>query len=200
MILPCRTGLALAALLAASAAAHAQSRATFSDDVANAPARSLPGYRIGPEDLLDISVWKNEELTQTVQVRPDGKISLPLVHDVQASDLTPEQLRDALVKGYAKYFTEPEISVGVREVRSFKISVLGMVKTPGRYVLQSHTTILDALALAGGFSDFAKRDRIFVTRRGPNGPQRIHFDYLRVLDGNDSENFALVPGDIVIVP
>jgi polysaccharide export outer membrane protein len=157
-------------------------------------------YRIGPEDVLDISVWKNTELTQTVQVRPDGKISLPLVNDVQAAGLTPMELRGALAKGYATYFNQPEISIGVKEVRSIKVSVLGMVKTSGRYDLKSRATVLDALALAGGFSEFAKRDRIFVSRRDATGVKRLRFDYLKVLDGDDDENFQLLPGDIIIVP
>jgi polysaccharide export outer membrane protein len=150
--------------------------------------------------VLDISVWKNADLTQSVQVRPDGKISLPLLNDVQAAGLTPMQLRERLVKGYATYFTQPEISVGVKEVRSIKVSVLGMVKTPGRYDLKSQATVLEALALAGGFAEFAKRDRIFISRRDDAGVKRLHFDYLKVLDGDDNENFVLLPGDIVVVP
>jgi polysaccharide export outer membrane protein len=181
--------------------AVAQPNASLANDRSTAARNRVPDdYKIGPEDVLDISVWKNQELSQSVQVRPDGKISLPLVNDVQAAGLTPMQLRDVLVKGYAAYFTQPEISVGVKEVRSIKVSVLGMVKTPGRYDLKSRATVLEALALAGGFSEFAKRDRIFVSRRDDTGVKRLRFDYLKVLDGDDNENFLLLPGDIIIVP
>jgi polysaccharide export outer membrane protein len=145
-------------------------------------------------------VWKNADLIRTVQVRPDGKISLPLVNDVQAGDLTTMELRDVLSKGFAKYFTEPEVSVSVKEVHSLKVSVLGLVRAPGRYDLKSQATVLDALALAGGLGDFAKRDRIFVSRWDGTQWTRIVFNYSKVLDGDDQENFFVHRGDIIIVP
>ena len=157
-------------------------------------------YRIGPEDVLDVLVWKNVDLSHTVRVRPDGKISLPLVNDVEAAGLTPMALRDVLSKGYAKYFTDLEVSVDVREVHSLKVSVLGLVKSAGRYELKTQTTVLEALALAGGFAEFAKRDKIFVSRPEGASWKRIPFNYLKVLDGDDRENFFLRRGDIVIVP
>ncbi len=158
-------------------------------------------YRIGPEDVLDIAVWNNTAISRTVPVRPDGKISLPLLNDVQAAGLTPMQLRDVLTKTLAEYVPTPEISVIVREVRSFKVAVIGEIKTPGRYELKSRTTVLDVLAQAGSFSDFASRGRIFILR--PNGTtvKRIPFNYNKVIaaDG-EHENFFLQPGDIVVVP
>jgi polysaccharide export outer membrane protein len=159
-------------------------------------------YRIGPEDILDIQVWKEPDLTRTIQVRPDGKISLPLVNDVQAAGLSPMQLRAALTKGYSQFMTNPEVAVLVREVHSLKVSVLGAVKTPGRFDLRSDATVLDALAMAGGFTDYAKRDRIAVHRR--NGAI-VPFNYLRVLDTVvpgvvQKDNVMLQPGDIIIVP
>jgi len=157
-------------------------------------------YRIGPEDVLDILVWKNPDLTKTVQVRPDGKISLPLINDVQAADLTAMELREALLKSYAKYFSEPEISINIREIHSIKVSVLGLVKTPGRYELKSEATVLEALALAGGFGDFAKLDKVFVLRSDGAHWTRLPFNYSKVLDGDNRENFVLRRGDIVIVP
>ena len=114
-------------------------------------------YKIGPEDVLDIAVWSNTALSRTVPVRPDGKISIPLLNDVQAAGLTAMQLRDVLTKRLSEYVPTPEVSVIVREVRSFKVSVLGEIKTPGRYEIKSRTTILDILAQAGPFSDFASR-------------------------------------------
>src|SRR5437660_9568269 len=109
-----------------------------------------PGdYRIGPEDLLDIAVWNNTAISRAVPVRPDGKISLPLLNDVQAAGLTPMQLRDALTKKLVEYVPAPEVSVIVREVRSFTVSVIGELRNPGRYELRSRTTVLDVLARAG---------------------------------------------------
>lgn len=158
-------------------------------------------YRIGPEDLLDIAVWNNTAISRQVPVRPDGKISLPLLNDVQAGGLTPTQLRDLLAKRLAEYVPAPEVSVIVREVRSFKVSVIGEIKTPGRYELKSRTTVLDVLAQAGSFSDFASRGRIVVLRLNGATLKRIPFNYNKVVaaDG-EHENFYLQPGDIVVVP
>src|SRR3989449_3885009 len=158
-------------------------------------------YRIGPEDVLDISVWNNTALSRAVPVRPDGWISVPLLNDVQAAGLTPMQLRDVLTKRLAEYVPTPEVSVIVREVRSFKVSVIGEIKTPGRYELKSRTTVLDVLAQAGSFSDFAARGRIVVLRLNGQGMKRIPFNYNKVVaaDG-EHENFFLQPGDIIVVP
>jgi polysaccharide export outer membrane protein len=135
-----------------------------------------------------------------VAVRPDGKISVPLLNDLQAAGLTPMQLRDQLAKGYATYQPEPEVSVIVKEIHSIKVSVVGMVKTPGRYELKSQATVLEALALAGGFTDFAKLDRIVVFRKSGKDWYRLPFNYRKVVDWSEEENFMLQPGDIVIVP
>src|SRR5919197_3763539 len=166
------------------------------------PVQGCPAaYVIGPEDVLDISVWKNTDISRTVPVRPDGKISLPLLNDVQAAGLSPAQLRDVLMKRLADYMPSPEVSVIVREVHSFKVSVIGEVKTPGRYELKSRATVLDVLAQAGPFSDFASRGRIFVLRHDGTTMKRIPFNYNKVIaaDG-EHENFFLQPGDIVVVP
>src|SRR5213594_5060457 len=138
-------------------------------------------YRIGPEDVLDIAVWHNEAISRAVPVRPDGKISLPLLNEVQAAGLTPLQLRDVLVKRLADYMPSPEVSVIVREVHSFKVSVIGEIKTPGRYELKSRATVLDVLAQAGPFSDFATRGRIFVLRLNGTTMKRIPFNYNKVI-------------------
>jgi polysaccharide export outer membrane protein len=166
-----------------------------------APNLEVEQYKIGPEDTLEISIWKNPDLSRTVVVRPDGKISLPLVNDLQASGLTPLQLRDVLTKGYAAFQPEPEVAVIVREIHSIKVSVVGGVKTPGRYELKSQATVLEALALAGGFTDFAKRDQIFVLRRGPRTQSKVPFNYNRAASlTGEEENFFLQPGDIIVVP
>lgn len=158
-------------------------------------------YRIGPEDVLQISVWKNDAMSRTVPVRPDGKISLPLLNDVQAAGLTPMQLRDVLVKKMVVYIPTPEVSVIVTEVRSFKVSVIGEVSRPGRYELKSWTTVVDALAMVGGFSEFASRSRIVVLRPEGKTTKRIPFNYNKAItDGGEQENFYLSPGDMVVVP
>ena len=166
-----------------------------------AHAEDREDYEIGPEDVLDIAVWNNTAISRTVPVRPDGKISLPLLNDVQAAGFTPMLLRNVLIKKLAEYMPTPEVSIIVREVRSFKVSIIGEIKTPGRYEFKSRTTVLDALAQAGAFNEFAARTRIFVLR--PNGTtmKRIPFSYNKVVAANgEHENFYLEPGDIIVVP
>jgi polysaccharide export outer membrane protein len=156
-------------------------------------------YKIGPEDVLDISVWKTQELSRTVPVRPDGKVSLPLVNDIQAAGLTPSRLREELTRRLSEYVPSPEVAVIVREVHSAKVSVVGAVRSPGRYEVRSPATVLELIALAQGFTDFAARDRIVVLRQ--NGtPQRITFNYRKITDGADQDNFFVQAGDIIVVP
>ena len=152
-------------------------------------------YRIGVDDVLDINVWNVAEMQKTVPVRPDGKISLPLINDIVAAGLTPMELRDQLTKKISAYVQNPDVSVVVREIRSLKISVIGQVKTAGRYDIKGPATVLDALALAGGFTDFASRRKITIIRQS----QRIRFDYDAAI-ANAANNLAVKPGDIVVVP
>jgi len=165
------------------------------------PAISAEQYKIGPEDLIAVSVWKNDAMSRTVPVRPDGMISLPLLDDVQAAGLTPMQLRDVITKRLTDYMPAPEVSVIVNEVRSFKVSVIGEVGRPSRYELKSLTTVLDVLAQAGGFNQFANRSRIVILRPNGKGMTRIPFNYNKVIaSGGEEENFYLQPNDIVLVP
>ena len=154
----------------------------------------LPDYRIGVDDVLDIAVWNVAELQKTVPVRPDGKISLPLINDIVAAGLTPMELRNQLTKQMATFVQNPDVSVVVREIRSQKISVIGQVKTPGRYDLKGPATVLDALALAGGFTEFASRKNITILRAA----ERIRFNYDAAI--SRGENFNIKAGDIVVVP
>ncbi|NWF71545.1 MAG: polysaccharide biosynthesis/export family protein [Nitrospirae bacterium] len=164
-------------------------------------AQDVVDYRIGPEDVLDISVWNNVAISRTVPVRPDGKISLPLVNDVQAGGLTPNQLRSVLLKKLAEYVPSPEVSVIVREVHSFKVSVIGEVKKTGRHELKGRATVLDILAMAEGFGEFAGRGRIVVLRPEGKTMRQIPFNYNKVVSNNGAmENFFLQPGDIIVVP
>ncbi len=176
------------------------------------PAQSerCPGdYIIGLEDVLDIVVWNSPEISRAVPVRPDGKISLPLVDDVQAAGLTPMQLREILSQTLAAYIATPIVSVIVREIHSFKVTVIGEVKTPGRYELKSRATIVDVLAMAGGPTDYAARAKILVLRQQAGSTLQIPFtlDKLAAKSGppsNTSEpgsaNVCLMPGDIVLIP
>ena len=178
----------------------------------NTFASALGDYRIGPEDLLQISVWKNETMSRTVPVRPDGKITLPLLNDVQAAGLTPLELRDLLTQKLTDYIPSPEVSVIVMGIQSFKVSVLGEVLKPGRYELKSWSTVLDALALAGGFTPFAARAKVVILRPDGNAVKRIPFNYNKLISSegfldkllnpttNVQDNFYLQNGDIVLVP
>lgn len=158
-------------------------------------------YVIGPEDVLEIDVWNNTAISRTVPVRPDGKISLPLLNDVQAAGLTPMQLQAVLSKKLVEFIPTPQVSVIVREVNSFKVSVLGEVKKPGRYELKSRTTVLDLLAMAEGFTEFASRGRIIILRRDGAKTERIPFNYNAVVSADGkARNLVLEPGDIVLVP
>jgi polysaccharide export outer membrane protein len=165
------------------------------------PSRDEAGYRIGPEDLLQVSVWNNEAMSRTAPVRPDGKISLPLLNDVQAAGLTPMELRDDLMRRLVDYMPHPEVSVIVTDVRSFKVAVIGQGPKPDRYELKSSATVMDVLAMAGGFTEFASRSRIVVIRSDGGKTTRIPFDYEKVRAGDTRQlNFRLRPGDIVLVP
>ncbi|RPI57412.1 MAG: sugar ABC transporter substrate-binding protein [Acidobacteria bacterium] len=157
-------------------------------------------YRIGPEDLLDISVWKNPELSRTVPVRPDGKVSLPLVNDIVAAGLTPTALRQQLIDRLSEFIPAPEVAVIVREVHSMKVAVVGSVKTPGRYELRSAATVLEMIALAQGFTDFASRDRIVILREENGETKRIPFNYRKVASGDEQANLVVQSGDIIVVP
>jgi polysaccharide export outer membrane protein len=158
-------------------------------------------YRIGPEDLLQISVWKNDVMSRTVPVRPDGKISLPLLNDVEAAGHTPMELRDLLVEKLAEYMPSPEVSVIILEPRSFKVSVLGEVPKPGRYELKSQATVLDVLALAGGLNQFASRRGIVILRPNGQANLRLPFNYNKAISaGGEKENFLVRPGDVIVVP
>jgi polysaccharide export outer membrane protein len=163
--------------------------------------RSAPPdvYRIGPEDVLAISVWKNGDLTRQVAVRPDGKISLPLLNDVQAAGLSALELRDVLTQKLGAYMSNPEVSVIVSDIRSFKVSIIGEVGRTGRFELRSWTTVLDLLAQAGGFTQFASRSKIVILQPDGKTVKRIPFNYNKVAAG-EQENFYLRNGDIILVP
>ena len=188
------------AWVCSSSVSWAQQAAPSNAAAVRAAAAPVAEYQIGPEDVLDISVWKNPELSRKVPVRPDGKVSLPLVNDIQAAGLTPSELREQLAKRLAEYVPTPEVAVIVAEVQSLRVSVVGAVKTPGRFMLKSPATVLECIALAQGLTEFAARDRIVVLRQSGSTTQRIPFNYNKIANSSDQENFFVKPGDIIVVP
>ncbi|HXR17404.1 MAG TPA: polysaccharide biosynthesis/export family protein [Terriglobales bacterium] len=175
--------------------------ATSNGGAAQKPAAQDPNYVIGAQDVLDISVWKEAELTRTVPVRPDGKISLPLLNDVQAAGLTPTQLAEHLTNDLKKFVTDPQVTVIVSQINSQRIYILGEVNRAGAYPLLPQMTILQGLSSAGGFTQFANLKKIYMFRM-ENGKQvKYPFNYKDVIDGKRSdENVTLKAGDTIVVP
>jgi polysaccharide export outer membrane protein len=159
-------------------------------------------FVIGNDDVLAINVWKEPDISRSVPVRSDGKISLPLVGEVQAAGLTPLKLEKDIAGKLASYISEPEVTVMVQQVNSQKFNILGQVNKPGSYVIANSPTVLDAIALAGGFRDFAKQKSIYVLRQNADGSQaRIAFNYKEVVKGQKlAQNIRLQPRDTIIVP
>lgn len=166
---------------------------------ADAPAN---GYIIGPEDILAINVWKEPDISRSVPVRSDGAISLPLVGEVEAGGKTTVELEQEITVKLRTYISEPVVAVMVQEMRSKRFNVLGQVAKPGSYLLTSNTTVLDAIALAGGFRDFAKQKSIYVLRKNPDGSEtRLPFNYKDAVKGkNVEQNVKLLSRDSVVVP
>jgi polysaccharide export outer membrane protein len=160
-------------------------------------------YHIGPEDELEVMVWKNPELTRKVIVRPDGKISLPLIGDVQAVGLTTAKLKDLIASRLKEYITSPEVSVVVSAVNSYFFYITGEVTRPGKYPLKERTTLLQAISLAGGFTPFAAKNKISVFRKDPNALNEkkflIQYDEILSSDGGE-DNLVLQSGDTIVIP
>lgn len=165
-------------------------------------ATSDPNYLIGPQDVVDINVWKEQELTRAVPVRPDGKISLPLLNDVQAAGLTPMQLAAHITANLKKFVADPQVTVVVTQINSQRIYILGEVNRAGAFPLLPGMTILEALSSAGGFTIFANTKKIYVLRKTSDGKQiKLPFNYKDVIHGKAAEqNIPLQSGDSVVVP
>jgi polysaccharide export outer membrane protein len=162
---------------------------------------TTPDYVIGPDDVLTIIVWREKDMSGDVGVRPDGKISLPLVNEVQAAGLTPEQLRTQLTEAFSKLFEEPSVTVVVKAINSRKVFITGQVGKPGPYPLIGPTTVLQLLATAGGILEYADAENISVLRTENGKPMRYRFNYKDVSKGRSlSQNIELKPGDTVVVP
>jgi polysaccharide export outer membrane protein len=160
-----------------------------------------PDYKIGPQDMLRIDVWKEPDISRVVPVRPDGKITLPLVNDVQASGLTTTQLAAKIAEGLKKYITSPQVTVGVTEINSRKVFVSGEVSHPGAFPLLPNMTVLQALSTAGGFTQFAREKKIYILRMEDGRQVKHPFNYKDAVSGkNVEQNIMLQGGDIIVVP
>ncbi len=159
-------------------------------------------FVIGNDDLLAINVWKEPDISRSIPVRSDGRISLPLVGEVQATGRTPLQLEQDIASRLRNYIAEPEVTVMVQEIHSQKFNILGQVAKPGSYSLELATTVLDAIAAAGGFKDFANQRHIYILRQNASGGEsRIAFNYKNVIKGkNLQQNIKLEPRDTIVVP
>ena len=159
------------------------------------------GYVVGPEDVLTIIVWREKDLSSDVTVRPDGRITLPLINDIVAQGLTPDQLRDQLKAQFDKFVEDSSVSVVVKQINSRKVFITGMVGKPGAYPLTSTMTVLQLISMAGGINEFARAKEIVVMRTENGAPKAIKFNYEEVRKGKKlQQNIELRPSDTVLVP
>jgi polysaccharide export outer membrane protein len=173
--------------------------ATPAQDQAAVPI-ATEDYVLGVEDKLNISVWKEPDLVRSLSIRPDGKITFPLVGDIQAAGRTPKQLTDELAKSLERYIKEPVVTVAVEEINNFRVFVLGEVATQGVLTLRRRTRLLEAIALAGGLSQFADKSNVVLMRIEGTKEVRTRIDYRKVVSGDRPElNVSLKPGDIIVV-
>jgi len=165
------------------------------------PATDDPNYLIGAQDVLDISVWKEPEVSRTVPVRPDGKISLPLLNDVQAAGLTPTQLAAQITESLKKFLAEPQVTVIVTTINSQRVYIMGEVNRPGAYPMLPGMTILQALSSGGGFTQYANTKKIYLLRLVDGKQEKYPFNYKDVIAGKHAEeNIPLKAGDTIVVP
>jgi polysaccharide biosynthesis/export protein len=207
LLLGVMTSLGLAQDSASSSTASANAAKPAQSTSTDSLPKSAPGVRpdsyiIGAEDVITVNVWKEPEMTKTVPVRPDGMISLPLVGEIKAAGYTPVQLQDIVADAMKKYVSEPQVTVIVEKVSSLSFNIVGEVAKPGYYPLTRRMTVLDAIAMSGGFKDFAKTKKIYVLRTDAGGKQsRLPFNYKDVINGKSpQQNVELEPRDTIVVP
>jgi polysaccharide export outer membrane protein len=193
-------GLVALALTASLAAGQERAEAPAAS-AASAAVTTPAGYVIGPEDVLIVMFWREKDLSAEVVVRPDGRISLPLLNEMQAAGLTPEQLRATLAEAASRYIEAPAPSVLVKQINSRKAFITGEVARPGPYPLGNSMTVMQLIALAGGLNAYADSNNIVVIRSGASGNVLHKFNYTHVREGkNIGQNITLEPGDTVVVP
>jgi polysaccharide export outer membrane protein len=202
------TVFAVAVAIGSASLGAQQPTATPAPTPPAAAATVVPGavplpddYVIGAEDVLSIVFWRDKDMSADVSVRPDGKISLPLLNDVQAAGLTPIQLRDRLVEVSKQFFEDPSVSVVVKNINSRKVFITGQVSKPGPYALVAPTTVLQLISIAGGLQEYADSKKILIIRNENGRPMSYAFNYKDVVARrNLRQNILLKPGDTVIVP
>lgn len=202
------TGLVIAAYLTLGIGAVGAQNSGSQPTQTSAPVHSTPAvvdvdpaYKIGPQDVLRVDVWKEPEISRTLPVRPDGKVSLPLLNDVQAAGLTPVQLASKIADGLKKYITNPQVTVGVTEINSRRIFVTGEVTKPGAFSLLPNMTVLQALSSSGGFTQFARLKNIYILRTEDGKQVKHPFNYKEAVSGKHPEqNIILEGGDVIVVP
>lgn len=201
--------LAVVLILGFSASVRAQqgadkkqpAPASAATGAAAKPAINDPNYIIGPQDVIDINVWKEPDLTRQVPVRPDGKISMPLLNDVQAAGLTPMQLTAQITASLRKFISEPQVTVVVTQINSQRIYILGEVNRPGATPLLPGMTILEALSTSGGFTMFANTKKIYLLRTVNGSQEKYPFNYNDVIHGKSpQQNIPVKAGDTIVVP
>jgi polysaccharide export outer membrane protein len=193
--------LTCALAVAAQAQKNTKEGAADANDAAQQKASQDPNYVIGGQDVLDISVWKEPDLTRQVPVRPDGKISLPLLNDVQAAGLTPSDLAARITDSLKKFVTNPQVTVIVSAINSQRVYILGEVSRAGAYPMLPQMTVLQALSSAGGFTQFANPKKIYVMRTSSGKQEKFPFNYNDVIKGKQSdENIVLKAGDTIVIP
>ena len=160
-----------------------------------------PGYVIGTDDVLSIVFWKDKDMSADAQVRPDGRIALPLINEVQAAGLTPDQLRENILEESKKYMEDASVTVVIRQINSRKAFITGEVNKPGTYPLTSPTTVMQLIAMAGGLREYANSKKIVIMRTENGKQRRLPFNYKDIIEGkNLQQNVELKPGDTVVVP
>ena len=203
LLLAILTNLAVGQAASGSGQAASPAPASPGDDSPKSPPGVRPdSYVIGAEDVISVDVWKEPEMSKTVPVRPDGMISLPLVGEVKAAGYTPVQLQGVLAEAMKKMISDPLVVVVVEKIGSLSFNIVGEVNRPGYFPLTRRMTVLDAIAMAGGFKDFAKTKKVYVLRTSGNGTQeRLPFNYKEVIAGkNPQQNIELQPRDTIVVP
>lgn len=200
-VIPARAQEAKSSNQPPQAAIPAMASDPAKNDAAKKSATTDPNYVIGAQDILDISVWKEPDVSRVVPVRPDGKISLPLLNDVQAAGLTPAQLAAQVTESLKKYVTNPQVTVIVTTINSQRVYILGEVTRPGAFPLLPGMSVLQALSSAGGFTQFAKVKSIFVRRMEDGKEVKYPFNYKDVINGKKPEqDILLKAGDTIVVP
>lgn len=166
------------------------------------PGQQLQDYIIGPEDVLEVSIWKNQDISREVRVRPDGKISLPLIGEIRAAGLNVELLRKTITERVKEYQEGAVVSIIVKEINSYKIFILGEVVRPGVFLLKAKTSVLQALALAGGFNQFASKNKVVVIRNKKDGiTEKIRININEIVkEGSMDKDVILMPQDTIFVP